>query len=170
MIEYGLIEDGIMLSIYYPPQAHLKIKRYSPIIVGKKMKEVGQVFWKASWKLFVVALEHGICLGLILKLDNILSSHIFITINCTRHTYLTSGHLRLLLFQNTTGQLFLKNPFIKAHTPCSITAHVYTLAAPIQPTCTYKSMEKGKLLMEHTALGKLTKPFDHAWPVIRPNT
>jgi hypothetical protein len=31
-------------------------------------------------------------------------------------------------------------------------------------------MEKGKLLMEHTALGKLTKPFGHTWPVIRPNT
>jgi hypothetical protein len=31
-------------------------------------------------------------------------------------------------------------------------------------------MEKGKLLMEQTALGKLTKPFGHAWMVTRPNT
>jgi hypothetical protein len=93
-----------------------------------------------------------------------------ITLICTRHAYLASGHLRFLLCQNTTEQLFLKTPFIKAHAPCSITARVYTLADPRQPACTYKSTKKGKLLTEHTTLGKLTKPFGHAWPVIRPNT
>jgi hypothetical protein len=67
--------------------------------------------------------------------------------------YLASGHLRFLLFQNTTEQLFLRTPFIKAHTPCSITACVYTLADPRQPACTYKSMKKGKLLTEHPTLG-----------------
>jgi hypothetical protein len=79
-----------------------------------------------------------------------------ITLNCTRHTYLVSGHLRLLLFQNTTEQLFLKNPFIKPHAPCSITESVYTLDTPIQPACTYKSTKKGNFLTEHTTLGKLT--------------
>jgi hypothetical protein len=91
---------------------------------------------------------------------------IVITLICSRHTYLASDHLRILLFQNTTEQLFLKTPFIKAHAPCSIISCMYMLDAPIHPVCTYKIMEKGKLLMEHTALGKLTKPFGHTWPVI----
>jgi hypothetical protein len=88
-----------------------------------------------------------------------------ITLICTRHAYLESGHLRFLLSQNTVEQLFLKTPFIKTHAPYSITACVYTLVDPRQPACTYKSTKKGKLLTEHTALGKLTKPFGHAWPV-----
>jgi hypothetical protein len=95
---------------------------------------------------------------------------VVITLICTRHAYLASGHLKFLLFQNTAEQLFLKTPFIKAHTPCSITACVYTLADPRQPACTYKSTKKGKLLTEHTTLGELTKPFGHAWPMVRPNT
>ena len=98
------------------------------------------------------------------------NSILVITLICTRHAYLASGHLRFLLCQNTVEQLFLKTPFIKAQAPCSITAHVYMLADPRQPVYTYKSTEKGKLLTEHTALGKLTKPFGHAWPKIRPNT
>jgi hypothetical protein len=65
-----------------------------------------------------------------------------ITLICTRHTYLASNHLIFLLCQNNTKQLFLKTPFIKAYVPCSITARVYTLAAPIQLACTYKSTEK----------------------------
>jgi hypothetical protein len=44
------------------------------------------------------------------------------------------------------------------------------LANPRKSVCTYKSTKKGKLLMEHTALGKLNKPFGHAWLVIEPNT
>jgi len=99
-----------------------------------------------------------------------LAMGIVITLICTRHAYLASGHLRFLLCQNTVEQLFLKTPFIKAHVPCSITACVYTLADPKQPTCTYKRMKKGKLLMENTYLGELTKPFNHAWPRVRPNT
>jgi hypothetical protein len=95
---------------------------------------------------------------------------LIITLICTRHAYLASGHLRFLLFQNTVEQLFLKTLFIKAHVPCSITARVYMLADPKQPACTYKSMKKGKLSMEHTALGELTEPSSHAWPRVRPNT
>jgi hypothetical protein len=83
---------------------------------------------------------------------------------------LASGHLRFLLWKNTTEQLFLKTPFINSHVPFYITAHVYTVADPRQPACTYKSMKKGKLLAEHIVLGKLTKPFDHAWLKIQPNT
>jgi len=86
-----------------------------------------------------------------------------ITLICTRHAYLAPGHLRFLLFQKATKQLFLKTPFIKAHVPCSITARVYMLAGPRQPVCTYKSTKKGKLMTEHTTLGKLIKPFGHAW-------
>jgi hypothetical protein len=41
--------------------------------------------------------------------------------------------------------------------PYSITARVYTLDDPKQPVCTYKSMKKGKLGMEHTTLGELTE-------------
>jgi hypothetical protein len=90
----------------------------------------------------------------------------FITLICTRHAYLASGHLTFLLCQNTAEQLFLKTPFIKSHAPCYIIACVYMLADPRQPVCTYKNMKKGKLLTEHTDLGKLTKRFGHAWPEI----
>jgi hypothetical protein len=69
-----------------------------------------------------------------------------ITLIFTRHAYLASGHLRFLIFQNTAEQLFLKTPFIKTHTPYSITARVYTLVDPRKPMCTYKSTEKGKLM------------------------
>jgi hypothetical protein len=93
-----------------------------------------------------------------------------ITLIFTRHDYLASDHLRFLLCENTIEQLFLKTPFIKAHTPFSITACVYTLVDPRHPVCTYKSTKKGNMLTEHTTLGKLTKPFSHAWLVIRPNT
>jgi hypothetical protein len=68
-----------------------------------------------------------------------------ITLICTIHAYLASGHLRFLLCQSTAEQLFLKTLFIKAHVPCSITACVYMLADPKQPACTYKSTKKGKL-------------------------
>jgi hypothetical protein len=102
---------------------------------------------------------------LLRMIGSILCSIHFITLISTRHAYLASGHLRFLLFQNTVEQLFLKTPFIKAHAPCSITACMYMLADPRQPVCTYKSMEKGKLMMEHATLGKLTKPFGHAWSV-----
>jgi hypothetical protein len=54
--------------------------------------------------------------------------------------------------------------------PYSITACVYTLADLKQPTWTDKSTKKGKLLMEHTALGELTETPDHAWPRVCPNT
>jgi hypothetical protein len=93
-----------------------------------------------------------------------------ITLICTRHAYVASGHLKFLLCQNTVEQLFLKTPFIKAHTPCFIIARIYMLDDPRQPTCTYKSTEKEKLLTEHTTLGKLTKPFGHAFLITRPNT
>jgi hypothetical protein len=95
---------------------------------------------------------------------------VVITLTSTRNAYLASGHLRFLLFQSTTEQLFLKTSFIKTHAPCSITAHVYTLANPKQPVRTYKSTKKGKLLTEHIALGELTKPSGHAWLRVRPNT
>jgi hypothetical protein len=93
-----------------------------------------------------------------------------ITLIFTRHAYLASGHLRFLLYQNTTEQLLLKTPFIKARAPYSITARVYTLADPKHPACTYKIMKKGNLVTEHIALGELTKPFGHAWLRVRPNT
>ena len=54
--------------------------------------------------------------------------------------------------------------------PYSITEHVYTLANPKQPACTYKSTKKRKLLTKDTTLGELTKPSDHAWLRVRPNT
>jgi hypothetical protein len=54
-----------------------------------------------------------------------------ITLICTRHTCLTSGHLICLLSQASNEQLFLKAPFLKAQMPCSTTAHVYTLADPL---------------------------------------
>jgi hypothetical protein len=98
------------------------------------------------------------------------SSVSVITLICTRHAYLASGHIRFLLCQNTTKQLFLKTPFINAHVPYSITACMYMLADPKQPTCTYKRMKKGKLMTEHTTLGELTKPFGHAWLRVQPNT
>jgi hypothetical protein len=93
-----------------------------------------------------------------------------ITLIFTRHAYLDLGHLRFFLFQNTTKQLFLKTPFIKAHSPCSITARVYMLTNPRQLMCTYKRTKKRKLMTKHTTLGKLTKSFGHAWSFIRPNT
>jgi hypothetical protein len=96
--------------------------------------------------------------------------YIVITLICTRHAYLASSHLIFLLCQNIVEQLFVKTPFIKAHTLYYITSRVYMLVDPRQPVCTYKSTKKENLLMEHTALGKLTKPFGHAWPEIRPNT
>ena len=65
-----------------------------------------------------------------------------------------------IFFQATTEQLFLNPPFLKAHAPCSITARMYTLADPLQPAYTYKSMKNEKLQMELTVLGKLPKPFD----------
>jgi hypothetical protein len=118
--------------------------------------------------------------GTLIKIDNVfrpsdalLTSHIrgiCYNPNFTRHTYLTSCHLISLLFQASTKQLFLKTPFLKAHVPCSTTACVYTLVDPLQPVCTYKSTKNGKLLTEHTVLGKLTKPFDHAWLVTQLNT
>jgi hypothetical protein len=40
---------------------------------GGNLREVGQVFWKALWQLFVVTLEHGTCLHLVLQLGNFLS-------------------------------------------------------------------------------------------------
>jgi hypothetical protein len=39
--------------------------------------------------------------------------------------------------------------------PYSITARVYMLADPKHPMCTYKSMKKRKLPMEHITLGEL---------------
>jgi hypothetical protein len=54
--------------------------------------------------------------------------------------------------------------------PYSITARVYTLADLKQPAWTYKSKKKGKLPMEHIALGELTETPGHAWPRVRPNT
>jgi hypothetical protein len=93
-----------------------------------------------------------------------------ITLICTRHAYLTSGHLICLLCQASTEKLFLKTPFLKTHASCSTTACVYTLADPLQPACTYKSTKNGNLLTKHTVLGKLTKPFDHGWLVTRLNT
>jgi hypothetical protein len=61
--------------------------------------------------------------------DALLTSHIrgasIITLICTRHAYLTSSHLRFLLCQNTTEQLFLKIPFLKARAPCSTIAYMY---------------------------------------------
>jgi hypothetical protein len=50
---------------------------------------------------------------------------IVITLICTRHAYLASCHLRFVLCQNTIEQLFLKIPFLKAHTPCSTIARIY---------------------------------------------
>jgi hypothetical protein len=65
-----------------------------------------------------------------------------------------------IFFQATTEQIFLKTLFFKAHMPCSTTAHVYTLADPLQPVYTYKSTKNGKLQTKLTVLGKLPKPFD----------
>ena len=56
------------------------------------------------------------------------------------------------------------------HMPYSIIECVYTLADLKQPMCTYKSMKKGKLLIEHTALGELNETPSHAWPRVCPNT
>jgi hypothetical protein len=39
-----------------------------------------------------------------------------ITLICTRHAYLASGHLIFLIFQASTKQLFLKTPFLNTHT------------------------------------------------------
>jgi hypothetical protein len=96
-------------------------------------------------------------------------SHV-ITLICTRHAYLESSHIRFPFFQITAEQLFLKTSFIKAHMPYSITACMYMLADPKPPACTYKSRKKGKLPTKHTTLGELTKPSDHAWPKVCPNT
>jgi hypothetical protein len=43
-------------------------------MVGGKFEGSGSVFWKALWKLFVVTLEHGTCLCLVLQLGNFLVS------------------------------------------------------------------------------------------------
>jgi hypothetical protein len=93
-----------------------------------------------------------------------------ITLIFTRYSYLELVHLIFLLFQATTEQLFLKRSFLNAHAPCSTTTRVYMLADPLQPMCTYRSTKNGKLQMEHTFLGKLTKLFDHPYLVTRPNT
>jgi hypothetical protein len=52
--------------------------------------------------------------------------------------------------------------------PYSTIAHVYTLADPLQPAYTYKSMKNGKLQTKLTVLGKLPKLFDRSFT--RPNT
>jgi hypothetical protein len=67
---------------------------------------------------------------------------VVITLIFTRHAYLASGPLRFLLCQNTVEQLFLKNPFIKAHMPCSITECVYTLADQDSPRVPTKAWKK----------------------------
>jgi hypothetical protein len=54
--------------------------------------------------------------------------------------------------------------------PYSITAHMYMLADLKYPTCTYKSMKKGKFLTEQTTLGELTESSGHAWLRVCPNT
>jgi hypothetical protein len=54
--------------------------------------------------------------------------------------------------------------------PYSIIAHIYMLDDLKQPAWTDKSMKKGKLSMEHTVFGELTKTPGHAWPRVRPNT
>jgi hypothetical protein len=51
-------------------------------------------------------------------------------------------------------QLFKKTSFIRAHMPYSITACMYTIADLKQPAWTDKSTKKGKLSMEHRALGE----------------
>jgi hypothetical protein len=89
---------------------------------------------------------------------------------CTIHAYLASGHLRSLLCQSTAKKLFKRTSFISAHAPYSITARVYTLVDLKQPAWTDKSTKKGKLPMEHTALGELTETPIHAWLRVRPNT
>jgi hypothetical protein len=54
--------------------------------------------------------------------------------------------------------------------PYSINARVYTLADLKQPVWTDKRTKKGKLSMEHRALGELTETLGHAWPRVCPNT
>jgi hypothetical protein len=43
-------------------------------MVGEKIEGSGSSFWKTLWQLFVVTLEHGTCLHLILQLGNLLVS------------------------------------------------------------------------------------------------
>jgi hypothetical protein len=51
----------------------LKKKEYSPSMVGGNLREVGQVLERIM-VLFVVSLEHGTCLHLVLQLGNLLVS------------------------------------------------------------------------------------------------
>jgi hypothetical protein len=41
---------------------------------GKKFEGSGLVFWKTLWQLFVITLEHGTCLCLVLQLGNFIFS------------------------------------------------------------------------------------------------
>jgi hypothetical protein len=52
----------------------LKNKEVCIVHGGGKFEGSGSVFWKSLWQLFVVTLEHDVCLHLILKLDNFLVS------------------------------------------------------------------------------------------------
>jgi hypothetical protein len=54
-----------------------------------------------------------------------------ITLNCTIHAYLASGHLTYYFFQANTKQLFLKTLFLNMYAPCTTTSHVCMLAAPL---------------------------------------
>ena len=67
-------------------------------------------------------------------------------------------HYKTTLRKNTV----FKGPRTLLHYRLHVST-MSTLADPLQPVWTYKITKKGKLLMEHTTLGKLTKPFGHVW-------
>jgi hypothetical protein len=58
----------------------------------------------------------------------------FITLICTTHADLTSGHLTYYFFQANTQQLFLKTQFLKMYMPCTTTSHICTLVSLPFPT------------------------------------
>jgi hypothetical protein len=84
----------------------------------------------------------------------------------TWHQAISDPFFAKALLNNSLKNLFYKGPRALLH----YCMHVYMLADLKQPVWTYKSTKKGKLSMEHTALGELTETPGHAWPRVHPNT
>jgi hypothetical protein len=72
-----MMRDSLKMSYtehFLSSSRSFKKMRYSLLMAGEKLMEVGQVFGKHYDSCFIVTLEHGICLHLVLQLGKLLVS------------------------------------------------------------------------------------------------
>jgi hypothetical protein len=72
-----MMRDSLKMSYtehFLSSSRSFKKMRYSLLMAGEKLMEVGQVFGKHYGSCFIVTLEHGICLHLVLQLGKLLVS------------------------------------------------------------------------------------------------